>query len=495
MTSTDVTVVDETNNGSLPTLITRCMNQPACLYALSAEITQARVTRWLRASRTPRVTPIWVWLNYPNGIPRWIQLNMLALHRHAPPPLFKIILLNSSNIGKWVPLPKEYFQLRHIVAQSDFARLGLLALYGGLYLDADVLVAEPLDFVLRLLDEHENVVYTAPGQDCRSGIFSSNFLATRPNSSLWRRAWADINRKLTFKCGGKMRHRVCCYAQNATPITCRTPWGLTDWIMRPIAMQMASTLDLSVHCLGTKEGLTPMAYAHTGHYTAAEAACVSYLHIYTTPLRVGAGNWRRELKKLERAAAAAATREHSRASAKGRYSDRRGGKGGGLGGKGGGVGGKGGANAVAGGLASDGVAGGAGGPGGPGGPGGAGLLRPHHSSMPDGYLGDFSHGSLSGWNASEQSHLYPYSWFCGRCVSHSRREGPNSTMCCRRRGTNLECKNAGGYWAKAGNMFGRWAYHLFESINGDIFEASHPIEHSDLAVAALYRRALAIPGW
>lgn len=42
---------------------------------------------------------------------------------------------------------------------------------------------------------------------------------------------------------------------------------------------------------------------------------------------------------------------------------------------------------------------------------------------------------------------------------------------------------------------GRWAYHLFESINGDTFERNSPIEHSDLAVAALYRRALGISGW
>ena len=70
-------------------------------------------------------------------------------------------------------------------------------------IDADVLVAEPLHFVLKLLDEHENIVYTAPGQDCRSGVFSSNFLATRPNSSLWQRAWSSINEKLKNKCGGK----------------------------------------------------------------------------------------------------------------------------------------------------------------------------------------------------------------------------------------------------------------------------------------------------
>ena len=67
-------------------------------------------------------------------------------------------------------------------------------------------------------------------------------------------------------------------------------------------------------------------------------------------------------------------------------------------------------------------------------------------------------------------------------------------LCCRRRGHTHECRNARGFVARAGNFYGRWAYHLFESVNGGIFSRHEPIEHSHLAVAALYRRALGLDG-
>lgn len=154
--------------------------------------------------------------------------------------------------------------------------------------------------------------------------------------------------------------------------------------MRPVAMDMASDNSLSAHCLDGGVGLTPMAFAHPGRFSPAEAACVGYLHIYTMALRMG-----------------------SRAV-------------------------------------------------------GDAVLR----------------GNVS--------------WQCGQCTSKHPRDGPNSTMCCRRHGFALECRNPRGWVAKAGNYFGRWAYHLFESINGATFERNHPIESSDLAVSALYRRALGL---
>ena len=84
------------------------------------------------------------------------------------------------------------------------------------------------------------------------------------------------------------------------------------------------------------------------------------------------------------------------------------------------------------------------------------------------------------------------SWLCGTCLSNYPREGPNATLCCRQHLKTLECRNTRGFVTKSGNFFGRWAYHLFESVNGETFARHEPIEASDLAVAALYRRALAL---
>ena len=285
------------------------------------------------------------------------------------------------------------------MAVSDLARLGLLAKYGGLYLDADVLVTSSLTPLLKMLDEYETIAYTTPGQDCRAGVFSSNFLATRPNATLWSSAWTSIVGQLRQRCGGKRRNKVCCYAQNGSVVPkCRTPWGLTDWVMRPIAMELASQNELSAHCLGHHEGLNPMAFAHPAQFTVAEASCVNFLHIYTNALKVGSG------PPPARVGSVASVKQQK-----------------------------------------------------------------------------LSSGFTNGVSTS---------WFCGPCLSNHPREGPNSTLCCRRRGNALECRNAKGFVAKAGNFFGRWAYHLFQSVNGDEFEKHEPIETSDLAVGALYRRAL-----
>ena len=278
------------SNDSLVDLIGRCVHRPGCLYHLSSVLTRSRLTKWLRATQPARSrVPIWVWLSYPNGVPpRWIQLNMRALERHAPAQHFRIVVLNATTLERWLPLPAEFPRLQHAVAASDVARVGLLAKYGGMYLDADVLVTSSLMRILTLLDEYEVVAYTTPGQDCRAGVFSSNFLATRPNTRLWARAWTSLTSQLQSRCVSKRRNRVCCYDVKGAPLpTCRSPWGLTDHVMRPVAMELAAESTLSAHCLGHYEGLTPMAFAHPAHFTLAEQACVNWLHVYTTPLHVG----------------------------------------------------------------------------------------------------------------------------------------------------------------------------------------------------------------
>jgi hypothetical protein len=394
MSTAHTSLGESTSNSSHRSLKASCSRQPECLvdYQLSSSVPPPHMAEWLSVS-SPGSTriPVWVWLSYPNGEPpRYIRLNMQALERHAPSQHFQLVVLNASTLGRWLPLPAEFRQLRGPVAASDVARIGLLATHGGIYLDADVLVSSSLRPLVRLLDKHETVAYSAPGQDCRVGQLSSNFLATRPNSTLWSRAWASMRAQLRNRCVPRrrpVRAYVCCYAANSTPIPCKSPWAFTDHVLRPVATAMAAEATLSVHCLGHNDGLTPMAFAHR-NFTVTEKLCVGFLRIYTAALRVG-------------------------------------------------------------------------------------LAIP-------------TLGAGSGHATASNE------WACGRCRSRNLMHGPNSTLCCRRRGKNLECRNPHGKTAKAANFFGRWAYHLFESINGNTFIRTEPIERSDLAVAALYRRALGL---
>jgi hypothetical protein len=87
------------------------------------------------AARLPRL-PLWVWIEYP-VIPRYIQLNLLAMQLHAAGS-FELKLLNRSTLATHLALPAEFDRIPYAVAASDYARIGLLAEHGGLYADADV---------------------------------------------------------------------------------------------------------------------------------------------------------------------------------------------------------------------------------------------------------------------------------------------------------------------------------------------------------------------
>lgn len=128
----------------------------------------------LRLARVRNNTAIDVYRSEEGMMPRHIELNLHALHRHAPAAGgFRVVALNASSIGAWLTLPPEFGRLKHKVAASDVARIGLLARYGGIYVDADVLVAQPLAPIVALLDEYEHVLYSTKGQQCTAGVCAS----------------------------------------------------------------------------------------------------------------------------------------------------------------------------------------------------------------------------------------------------------------------------------------------------------------------------------
>ena len=218
--------------------------------------------------------PVWVWYEWPGSGPaRYIQLNLQALHRHAPPSHFVVRYVNSSNIHEYLPnLPPVFWRLPTRVAFSDAARLGLLALHGGLYLDADFLVLRSLVPIAEMLERVDLVGYPyspAHGEaessaDCeRSGQISANFVAARPNTTLFWRSWTMLISVLPRKCS-KARARkiyICC-SDSATgePLDkCRVPHATTDLMMsriRPSLWRNNVSKSTTLHCLGDQDDLT-----------------------------------------------------------------------------------------------------------------------------------------------------------------------------------------------------------------------------------------------
>ena len=138
--------------------------------------------------------PLWVWIEYGPVLPRYIELNLLLLRRHAP-PAFELRVLNRSNLGNYLSLPPEFARIPYAVAASDFARIGLLATYGGAYVDADFLINQNLAPLAALITKYDIVGYSDAGDAGCSQGFAANFLVVRPNSTVFVRAWTSLTTK------------------------------------------------------------------------------------------------------------------------------------------------------------------------------------------------------------------------------------------------------------------------------------------------------------
>ena len=220
------------------------------------------------------VLPVWVWYEYPGTAPaRYIQLNLEALRRHAPPSHFAIRFVNRSNIHDYIPnLPPVFWRLPTRVAFSDAARLGLLALHGGLYVDADFLVLRSLIPIAQMLESVHLVGYPyspAHGEpessaDCeRSGQISANFVAARANTTLFARAWSMLLNVLPRKCSRARARKIyiCCSdAKTGQPLDkCHVPHATTDLMMsriRPQLWRRNVSISTTLRCLGGRDDLT-----------------------------------------------------------------------------------------------------------------------------------------------------------------------------------------------------------------------------------------------
>ena len=219
--------------------------------------------------------PLWIWSEYEEPLPRYLQINLMLFHHHAA-EYFDVRLLNRSTLGRYVDLPSEFERIPYAVAASDFARISLLATHGGLYADLDFLVTRSLRPVRTLLEHFEIVSYSSNADNCTKG-FVSNFAAVRPGSALWKETWDLLRKQLTRQCGTRARHKICCYSANSTPVPCRVPWAITDVIMSPISKRYAAEGRLSVYCHAGAESFTP-------HVASNSYKCTNIFHLESLQL-------------------------------------------------------------------------------------------------------------------------------------------------------------------------------------------------------------------
>ncbi len=136
--------------------------------------------------------PIWTYWEGP--CPEWIRACRRTITAHAP----RVRILTPESFDQLRDRDRDIDLSRLLCAhRADYVRAFLLQRYGGLWIDADCLVMQPLQPVMDLLAEHEFI-----GHRERVGLISNGFIASRPGgriaSALYDRVCAVLRARRPF---------------------------------------------------------------------------------------------------------------------------------------------------------------------------------------------------------------------------------------------------------------------------------------------------------
>mmetsp|Transcript_22624 Transcript_22624/g.49657 ORF Transcript_22624/g.49657 Transcript_22624/m.49657 type:complete len:568 (-) Transcript_22624:390-2093(-) len=228
--------------------------------APSSEVVECKQPRIYNVEASGK-TPVWIWWDFPHGVPPIFRMNLRTWRKHINPDKFDLFLLNKTNVRQVMPgVPEGFFRLYH-AAKSDFLRAGLIATHGGIYLDGDMLLSHDLDVAFKALlnGEADFMPYEGPGDRCEKEAYTTNFMGgTKGNalSSLW------ISRTIKGmydQCdlpeseNGREPVKVCCYQKDWCPRReCHVHWGE---ISHPPKLKSVEG-KVRLKCLGPREGFS-----------------------------------------------------------------------------------------------------------------------------------------------------------------------------------------------------------------------------------------------
>lgn len=135
---------------------------------------QGTLTRREPPPFDPAALTVWVYWEGPR--PQWIEACWRTLAAAAP----QVRLLDAQSFDRLWDRDRDIQLARLQVAhRADFIRAFLLARFGGMWIDADCLVMQPLLPVLEHLRTHAFVAHRE-----RVGLVSNAFIAARPGSAI-----------------------------------------------------------------------------------------------------------------------------------------------------------------------------------------------------------------------------------------------------------------------------------------------------------------------
>jgi len=142
----------------------------------------------------PGIIPKIIWLYWHEDKISSITAELCIKLIKSLHPSFEVHLLNNTTIANYLPdFPQDVMEKAPNFV-SDLVRLMLIEHYGGIYLDATVLLSKPIDWALKLHqhDRSDAVLYYTDENtvDQEFPMVESWFIAAQPNSQFIR-AWRE----------------------------------------------------------------------------------------------------------------------------------------------------------------------------------------------------------------------------------------------------------------------------------------------------------------
>lgn len=146
----------------------------------------------------------YVWVYWENiktdKYPTYIKLCLDTIKKKLGK--YQLIILNEKNIKKFLPHIRKDFDNLMIAQKVDYYRIALLYKYGGIWIDADVIIMKDLKPIFDKLEEgYDYVGFGCTGYQCNNGYMKpSNWvIGTRPFSPLMKLCLDKLDKKLNLR--------------------------------------------------------------------------------------------------------------------------------------------------------------------------------------------------------------------------------------------------------------------------------------------------------
>ncbi len=133
-------------------------------------------------------------------IPPYILLCRKIMQKNCS-KYFNVIVLDEKNVYNYLPDLRKDIDNLPIALKTDYIRMFLLSKYGGLWVDADTIIMNDLEYIHNLLDENIDFIgFGCTGNKCFGidgyGRPSNGVMGSKKNGLLTSRCLTALNLKL-----------------------------------------------------------------------------------------------------------------------------------------------------------------------------------------------------------------------------------------------------------------------------------------------------------